>query len=114
MSSSADPQQLNDPAFDVCTDIDELKLGQKLNGEAIQTLSLSVLEMASQFQFLVDKSKTNINNSTSTKATQTCIMDGPNDHSSAHCADVDVSSFVIEESLNLIENIRGHYHFTTN
>lgn len=107
VSSSADPQQLNDPADDVYTDIDELKLGQKLNSEAIQTLSHSVSEMASQFQFLVDKNKTDINNSTSTKATQTCIMGGPADHSNAHCADVDVSSFVIEESINSLENNRG-------
>ena len=107
MSSSADPQQLNYPSSDKCTDIGELKLGQKLNGEAIQTLSHSVLEMALQFQFLVDKSKTNVDNSTSTKATQTCIIRGPNDHLTVHCADVDVSSFVIEESLNLIENNWG-------
>ena len=30
--SSADPQQLNDPAVDLYTDIEELKLVQKLNG----------------------------------------------------------------------------------
>ena len=72
VSSSPDPQQLNDPAVDVdvYTNIEELKLGLKLNGKAILTLSLSVSEMASQFH----TEKMDINNSTSTKASQTCII----------------------------------------
>ena len=79
------------------TDIEELKLGQQINGEAIQSLSASISYITSQLQDLVNKNKTGSDISTLPK--QPCISDELTEYVDADSAGVD-NSFVIQESTN--------------
>ena len=57
---------------DVCADIESLKLGQQVNGEAIQTLSDSIFHMTSvisQLQDFVEKNKKDLGDTTLVKPT---------------------------------------------
>ncbi len=54
VSVSAHTQLSTELSDDVHTDIEELKLGQQINGEAIQSLSASISYITSQLQDLVN------------------------------------------------------------
>ena len=47
---------------DVRTDIEKFRLGRQINGEAIQTMSLSVSHLVIQLEILVDINKTDMTN----------------------------------------------------
>lgn len=97
VSASAHTQLSNELSDDVHTDIEDLKLGQQINGEAIQSLSASISYITSHLQDLVNKNKTGPDISALPK--QPCVSDELTDYVDAVSVGVD-NSFVIQESTN--------------
>ena len=87
VSASAHTQLSNELSDDVHTDIEDLKLGQQINGEAIQSLSASISYITSHFSDISALPK------------QPCVSDELTDYVDAVSVGVD-NSFVIQESTN--------------
>ncbi len=87
VSASAHTQLSNELSDDVYTDIEELKLGEQIIGEAIQSPSASISYITSQLQDLVNKNKTGSNISTSPK--QLCASDELTDYVDADSAGIE-------------------------
>ena len=77
--------------------IEELKLGQETNSEAIQSLQDSILLVTSKFQDFMNKNKTGSHSLSLAK--QSCVPDEFANYVNDDCVGVD-NSIVIQESTN--------------